>query len=299
MVTQGLVRRHFPGWGALFGTALIAGGWYVRRWITATGSPSDGYVDRSEFKHFFSRLLHGSPLIAVRNGRPRLSRLAVTVLFVVGLVLTVFMVMFVSTATHGLAEYDPLVRFEEMTTAAIDTWLPQKQGFFLLDVAKVGSTLSIGSGLAAALAFAMAKRQLYTFTLLFSLVGGETLSALIAYLNRGYSVFVSTHMTVRLSYLLAYDNVIVPIVMFGMLAYFGVLATKQLLSAVSVIVAFGLLALGVIASGFLGGLHGGLEFFEELLCAVVWLWICIGLTGFIRLRRHQQDALRQIDESAG
>jgi hypothetical protein len=143
----------------------------------------------------------------------------------------------------------------------------------------------------------LAKKPLYTFTLLFALAGGETLNALIAYLNRGYGVFVSSHMSVRLTYLLVYDNVIVPMVMFGMLAYLAVLPTKQMLSAISVIVAFGILAIATAGSGFLCGLHGGVEFFEELLCAVVWLWICIGLTGFIRLRRQQHDALRLIDES--
>jgi hypothetical protein len=205
--------------------------------------------------------------------------------------------MFVSTATHGLPEYDPMVRFEEIASLAIDSWLSRSQSLILLAIAKSGAVLSVAAALLTALIFFLVKKPLYTFTLLFALAGGETLSALIAYLNRGYGVFVSSHMSVRLTYLLVYDNVIVPMVMFGMLAYLAVLPTKQMLSAISVIVAFGILAIATAGSGFLCGMHGGVEFFEELLCAVVWLWICIGLTGFIRLRRQQHDALRLIDES--
>jgi membrane protein DedA with SNARE-associated domain len=282
------------GWGALFGLTLIGAGWYVRRWMTArldlNAAPADS-------QRILKRLIHGSPLITVRNGKPHLSRLSVSVLFVVGLSITVSMVIFVATATHGLSQYDPMMRFEEAASAAIDTWLTEPQSLILLAIAKFGSALSVVAGLLTAVIFLFVKRQLYTFTMLFSLAGGETLSSLIAYLNRGYGVFVSSHMSVRLTYLLAYDNVIAPIVMMGMLAYFAVLPTRQLLSAISVIVAFSLVTLAVVASGFLCGLHGGVEFFEELLCAVVWLWICIGLTGFIRLRRQQHEALRQIDIS--
>src|SRR5271157_399381 len=292
---EGMARIF--GWGALFGLALIGTGWYVRRWMTATSSPWEPGARPPAALRFMRRLLYGSPLISVRDGMPHLSRLAVTVLFAVGLSITVFMVIFVSTATHGIAEYDPMVRLGEVTSAAIYNWLSPRQSLILLAIAKFGSALSAAAGLAAAVVFFFVNKKLYSFILVFSLAGGETLNALVDYLNRGYGVFVSTHMSVRLAYLLAYDNVVVPVAMFGMLAYFAVLPTKQLLSAISVLVAFGVMAVSVVASGFLCGLHGGLEFFEELLCAVAWLWICIGLTGFIRLRQQQHEALRKIDRS--
>jgi membrane protein DedA with SNARE-associated domain len=285
------------GWGALFGVIIIGAGWYVRRWVTAVPSSREAEEKAQGVGRFFKRLMHGSPLVSMRNGKAHLSRLAVTVLFCVGFLITVLMVMFVSTATHGLPEYDPMVRFEEIASTAIDSWLSRSQSLILLAIAKSGAIISVTAALLTAIIFFLVKKPLYTFTLLFALAGGETLSALIAYLNRGYGVFVSSHMSVRLTYLLVYDNVIVPMVMFGMLAYLAVLPTKQMLSAFSVIVAFGILAIATAGSGFLCGLHGGVEFFEELLCAVVWLWICIGLTGFIRLRRQQHDALRLIDES--
>jgi len=195
-------------------------------------------------------------------------------------------------------QYDPFVRFGEFAANAVDDWLTQRQSLLFLAIAKFGSALSVAGGITTAVIFLFVNKKLYSFILVFSLAGGEGLNALIDYLNRGYGVFVSTHMSVRLTYLLAYDNVVVPICMFGMLAYFAVLPTKQLLSAISVLVGFGALAVSVVASGFLCGLHGGIEFIEELLCAVAWLWMCIGLTGYIRLRRQQHDALNKIDESA-
>jgi Ca2+/Na+ antiporter len=69
---------------------------------------------------------------------------------------------------------------------------------------------------------------------------------------------------------------------------------KQMAQVVTVIVAFSLPALSIVAAGFLSGMHGGIAFFEELLCAIIWLWICIGLMQFIRLKQHQHAVLRQI-----
>jgi membrane protein DedA with SNARE-associated domain len=284
------------GWGALLGLAMIAASWYLRRWISTTVPTPDHGATATGLRLTMRRLLYGSALISVRNGSPRLSRLSVTVIFAVGLVITTCLVLFVSITTRGLAEYDPLVRFEEVVSTAIDSWLTQRQSLIVLAIAKFGSALSVCAGIAAAIVSLLSKQRLYMFTMLFALAGGETLNALFAYLNRGSQVFLSSHFSVRLSYLLAYDNIIVPIVVFGMLAYIAVASTKQMLSAVTIIIGFGLPLLAIVASSFLCGLHGGIAFFEELLCAIVWLWFCIGLTGFIQLRRRQHAALRNISE---
>jgi len=86
----------------------------------------------------------------------------VSVLFVVGLSITVSMVIFVATATHGLSQYDPMMRFEEAASAAIDTWLTEPQSLILLAIAKFGSALSVVAGLLTAVIFLFVKRQLYT-----------------------------------------------------------------------------------------------------------------------------------------
>jgi membrane protein DedA with SNARE-associated domain len=282
------------GWGALLGIAMIAATWYLRRWISAAVTQPEYGSTATGLRLTVRRLLHGSALISVRNGSPRLSRLSVTVIFAVGLVITTCLVLFISITTQGLAEYDPFVRFEEVVSTALDNWLTERQSLIVLAIAKFGSALSVCAGIGAVIISLLRKRRLYMFTMLFALAGGETLNALLSYLNRESHIYISSHFSVRLSYLLAYDNIMVPIVIFGMLAYVAVASTKQMLSAVTIILGFGLALLAIVASNFLCGLHGGIEFFEELLCAIVWLWFCIGLTGFIQLRRRQHAALREI-----
>jgi membrane protein DedA with SNARE-associated domain len=284
------------GWGALLGLAMLACVWYLRRWVSATAPPVKVASQYGGIRYMLRRLLYGSSLISLRYGVPRLSRLAVTVLFSVGLVMTICAVVFVSIATNTLADYDPLVRFEEVVAAAVDTWLSQRQSLVFLTIAKIGSAVSVAIGLCTAFITLIISKRLYMFTMLFALAGAEGLNALLLFLNRGYNVFVSSHFSTRLGYMLAYDNIIVPIIVFGMLAYFAVRSTRQLATAVTVIVGFSLPALSIAASYFLCGIHGTIEFFEELLCAIVWLWICIGLMEFIRMRQERHAMLKEITQ---
>jgi membrane protein DedA with SNARE-associated domain len=282
------------GWGALLGLAMLACVWYLRRWVSITEPPYKVVAQYGGVRYTLRRLLYGSSLISLRYGAPRLSRLAVTVLFSVGFIVTVCAVVFVSIATNTLADYDPLVRFEEMVAAAVDTWLSERQSLVFLSIAKIGSAVSVAIGIGIAIISIILKKRLYMFTMLFALAGGETLNALLTFLNRGYNVFVSSHFSMRLGYMLAYDNMIAPIIVFGMLAYFAVRSTRQLATAVTIIVGLSLPALSITASYFLCGIHGTIEFFEELLCAIVWLWICIGLMEFIRLRQERHAILKEI-----
>jgi membrane protein DedA with SNARE-associated domain len=273
------------GWGALLGLAIIGAVWYLRRWVYSTAG-AEGAVYNTGVRHTLRRLLYGSSIISMRTGSPRLSRLAVTVFFAVGFIITVCLVVFVSLTTHGLADYDPLMRFEETLAAGIDNWLTQRQSLLLLSVATYGSGLSVALGIvSAAVSFAL-KKRLYMFVMLFAITGGEILNALLAFLNRESSVFISTHISQTAGYLLALDNTIVPVIVFGMLAYFSVLATIQLAMEISIIVGLSLPPLAILASSFLSGVHGPIEFIEKLLGAVVWLWICIALMEIIRHRRN-------------
>ena len=281
---------HIFGWGALLAVTVVAAGWYLRRW--ASSPVREASPEKTGVRGTIRRLLAGSALVATESGRPRLSRLSVGILYGIGLVISALVIVFVSTTTHGLSDFDPLVRFEDMISVAIDNWLSPRQSLVFLSIAKFGSALSVGIGLATALITIIVNRKLYMFTMLFGLAGGETLNALLAFLNRGETVFVSSHLSVRIGYLLAFDNIIVPVIVFGMLAYFAVLSLKQLTLVITVIIAFSLPVMAIVASSFLCGIHGGIEFFEELLSAIIWLWICIGLMQFIRLRR-EQHALRQ------
>jgi membrane protein DedA with SNARE-associated domain len=270
------------GWGALLGLAMIAAVWYLRRWVLVRPA----IAHHAGVRHTVRRLLYGSSMISLRGGRPRLSRLAVTVLFAVGFVITVCLVVFVAITTSTLSDYDPLMRFEETLAAGIDNWLTQRQSLLLLSVATYGSGLSVALGIvSAAVSFAL-KKRLYMFVMLFAITGGEILNALLAFLNRESSVFISTHISQTAGYLLALDNTIVPVIVFGMLAYFSVLATIQLAMEISIIVGLSLPPLAILASSFLSGVHGPIEFIEKLLGAVVWLWICIALMEIIRHRRN-------------
>jgi len=280
------------GWGALLGIVLLASVWYVRRWAS---SPVGGFVTKgSGIRGSFSRVLSGTAMVPTKNGSPRLARLSVIVLFAIGLSVAVLLIIFVTTITNGLSEYDPLVRFEEMISAATDHLLSPRQSRVFLSIAKFGSALSVALGIATIVVTAFLKKRLYMFTILVAIAGGEILNALLAYLNRGYSVFVSAHMSVRLGYLLAYDNMIVPVIVFGMLAYFAALSTAQITLVISILAGFSIPILAVVTSSFLCGIHGSIEFIEELLGAIVWLWICIGLMQFIRLKQHQQEIQQQI-----
>ena len=280
------------GWGALLCVVVIAAGWYLRRW--ASSPVREAVPERTGVRGGMRRVLAGSALVATGSGRPRLSRLSVGILYGIGLTITALVIVFISTTTRGLSDLDPLVRFEEMISTAIDNWLSPRQSLVFLSIAKFGSALSVATGLVTAVITFSLEKRLYMFTVVFGLVGGETLNALLAFLNRGESVFVSSHLSVRISYLLAYDNIIVPVIVFGMLAYFTVLSMKQLTLVITVIVAFSLPVLSIVVSSFLCGIHGGIEFSEELLCAIIWLWICIGLMQFIRMRREHQALQQQI-----
>ncbi|HUI91728.1 MAG TPA: DedA family protein [Chitinivibrionales bacterium] len=285
------------GWGALLGLAMLGCVWYLRRWVSATSPPVKVAAQYGGIRYTLRRLLYGSSLFSLRYGAPQLSRLAVTVLFTVGFIMTVCAVAFVSVAVHTLADYDPLVRFEEIVAAAADAWLSQRQSLILLSIAKIGSAASVAIGITALLVSLIIKKRLYLFTMVFALFGGEILNAFLLFLNRGDNVFVSSHLSMRLGYMLAYDNMIVPIIVFGVLAYFGVRATRQLATATTVIIGFSLPALAIVASNFLCDIHGTIEFFEELLCAIVWLWICIGLMEFIRMRRERLAVLKEIGQA--
>jgi hypothetical protein len=271
---------------------VIAAGWYLRRW--ASSPVRIATRQRTGVRGGIRQLLAGSALVDTGSGRPRLSRVSVGILYGIGLVITALVIIFISTTTRGLSDFDPLVRFEEMVSMAIDNWLSPRQSLVFLSIAKFGSALSVAIGLVTALFTIVANQRLYMFTMVFGLVGGETLNALLAFLNRGESVFVSSHMSVKLGYLLAYDNIIVPVIVFGMLAYFTVLSMKQLTLVITVMVAFSLPVILIVTSSFLCGIHGGIEFFEELLGAIIWLWICIGLMQFIRLRREHHALQQQI-----
>jgi membrane protein DedA with SNARE-associated domain len=279
------------GWGALLGLVLIAAFWYLRRWATSTVREA---VLQPGLRGLAMRMLSGSALVATKSGTPRLSRTSVVMLYAVGLGITALVIFVVSGATHSLAEYDPLIRFEEIMSTAIDTWLTKSQSLLFLYIAKSGAALALITGVITAAVYGVLKRRLYMFTMVFGLAGGETLNALLAFLNRGEGVFVSSHFSVRLGYIFAFDNLIVPVIVFGMLAYFTALSMKQMALVVTVIIAFSLPALSIVASGFLSGMHGGIAFFEELLCAIIWLWICIGLMQFIRLKQHQHAVREQI-----
>jgi membrane protein DedA with SNARE-associated domain len=279
------------GWGALLGVVLIAATWYLRRWAKSTVRDA---VHESGLRGIAMRVLSGAALVATSGGRARLSRTSVVMLYAVGLGITVLVILFVSGATHSLAEYDPLVRFEEVMSSMIDNWLTQSQSRLFLYIAKFGSVCTLIIGVCTSLVSMLLTRRLYMFTMMFGILGGEALNALLAFLNRGYGAFVSSHFFVRLGYLFAYDNMIVPVIVFGMLAYFTALSMKQINLVITVIIGFTVPALAVVAASFLSGLHGGIEFFEELLCAIIWLWICIGLMQFIRLKQHQHEIQRQI-----
>jgi membrane protein DedA with SNARE-associated domain len=279
------------GWGALLGVVLIAAIWYLRRWANSTVREA---VHQPGLRGLVMRILSGSALVVTTSGSTRLSRTSVVMLYAVGLGITALLIVFVSGATHSLAEFDPLVRFEEIVSTMIDTLLTKSQSLLFLFIAKSGSALALIIGVLTAAVYGLLKHRLYMFTMVFGLMGGETLNALLAFLNRGESVFVSMHFSVRVGYLFGFDNLIVPVIVFGMLAYFTALSMKQMAQVVTVIIAFSLPALSIVAAGFLSGMHGGIAFFEELLCAIIWLWICIGLMQFILLKQHQHAVLRQI-----
>ncbi len=289
-----LMIRVF-GWGALVGLGIFASGWYMQRFTKTT---TEDLRRSPGLKGLISRFISGSALVTMRNGVSRLSRFAVIMLFTVGLTITALIILFISGTTHTFSDYDPLVRFEELMSTMIDALLTQSQSMLFLYIAKFGSALSVYLGIGTAIVSFFLQRRLYMFTMIFGIIGGEALNALLAFLNRGYSVFVSSHLSVRLSYLFIYDNMIIPIVVFGMLAYFAMSATKQMLSALSVLVGLSIPALVIVVCFFLCGLHGGIAFFEELLCAIVWLWICIGLIQFIRLRQQQTALAKEIAEGA-
>jgi membrane protein DedA with SNARE-associated domain len=290
---ENLVRVF--GWGALLGFGVAGAVWYLRRWASSTATQEG--VALPGLRGKVIRLIYARAIVSADGKPARISRASVVVLYCIGLGIAVLLIVFVSGTARTLIEYDPLVRFEETISAFIDAWLSARQSLIVLYVAKFGSALSLAVGAVTALVSFATRQRLAMFSMVFGMAGGETLNVLLAFLNRGPVVSASRHVADTVGALLAFDNIIVPCAVFGMLAYFAVKRTKFALSAASVIAGLGLPPLAVVTCNFFGGLHGGIEFFEELLCAVVWLWICIGLMEFVRVKWERQALLRKIAEN--
>jgi membrane protein DedA with SNARE-associated domain len=278
------------GWGALLGLGILGAFWYIRKWVYS----SIRLDSASKIKSLWTKILPENAIVYTDSKHTRLSKTSVVVLYCMGLGITVLLIAFLSGTANTLLQYDFLMKIEEKTSIIIDSWLTQRQSLIFIYIAKYGSLFSLICGITTALIFIIIKKRLYFFATLFSLLGSEILNALVAFLFKSQNIFYKEFFLTMQSILL-FDNIILPFTGFGMLTYFFVKKTQQILSAISIITGMGILIFVIVASNFLSNMHSGIDFFAELLCAIVWLWICIGLMEIIRIKREREAIIKELN----
>lgn len=196
----------------------------------------------------------------------------------------------------GLAEdyltRDPIVRFDQTVASTLhETATPFATKVFLVITALGSGETMLPAGLIVTGLFVWRRRWLNASGWLISLVGAVALNVLLKQIfERPRPTFVDP-IIVETSYSFPSGHAMVPLILYGMMAYFAVLALKSWQGRTTVV--FGV-ALLIILIGF-SRMYLGVHYFSDVIAGFaaggVWLSACI--TGLETLRhrtKHKKKA---------
>ena len=193
----------------------------------------------------------------------------------------------------GLAEdvltNDPLVRYDRAIAAYLHSLATPPLTTFFLIVTALGSIEAIVLlGVVVSAAFAWRRRWLYLGTWLAAVGGGVVLNQLLKGLFARPRPFFEHPLLVETSYSFPSGHAMESLVVYGMLAYFALLALKTWRARTAVVFGTALLVLLIGLSRMYLGVH----YFSDVLAgyAAGGVWLCALITGAETVRRGKERA---------
>ena len=197
---------------------------------------------------------------------------------------------------EDLLNNDPLVRFDEVVAITLHNLATPALTTFFVVITALGSLETIALlGLLVAINFGLRRRWLYARTWLAALAGGEVLNQLLkALFARPRPYFVDPLLPAS-GYSFPSGHAMESLVVYGMLAYFAVLALASWRARTAVV--FGA-ALLVVLIGF-SRMYLGVHYFSDVVAGFaaggVWLSTCITAMESVRRGRHRTESVRNTD----
>jgi membrane protein DedA with SNARE-associated domain/membrane-associated phospholipid phosphatase len=184
---------------------------------------------------------------------------------------------------------DPLVRYDRAIAAYLHSLATPPLTTFFLIVTALGSIEAIVLlGVVVSAAFAWRRRWLYLGTWLAAVGGGVVLNQLLKGLFARPRPFFEHPLLVETSYSFPSGHAMESLVVYGMLAYFAVLALKTWRARTAVVFGTALLVLLIGLSRMYLGVH----YFSDVLAgyAAGGVWLCALITGAETVRRGKERA---------
>lgn len=202
----------------------------------------------------------------------------------------------------GLAEdlvnNDPLVSFDEAVANALhDLATPPLTAFFLV-VTSLGSLEFITLlSLVVTVILGVRRQWLVLVTWLAAVAGGEVLNQLLKQLFARPRPFFERPLVLETSYSFPSGHAMESLVVYGMLAYFAVLALQTWRART--VVVFGA-ALLVLLIGF-SRMYLGVHYFSDVVAgfAAGGVWLSALITGMETVRHRKADATKELNGHAG
>ena len=213
-----------------------------------------------------------------------------------GLLAAVGCLWLFGSVAEDLLNNDPLVRFDEVVATTLHNLATPALTTFFVVITALGSLETIALlGLLVAIIYGLRQRWLYVATWLAVLAGGEVLNQMLkAVFARPRPYFVDPLLP-ESGYSFPSGHAMESLVVYGMLAYFAVLALSSWKARTAVV--FGT-ALLVVLIGF-SRMYLGVHYFSDVVAGFaaggVWLSACITAIESIRRGRHRTKIASNAD----
>lgn len=203
----------------------------------------------------------------------------------IGLIVSIGCLWLFGGLVEDIINRDPLVRFDMAVATTLHGWAtPLATTIFVL-ITDLGSPVVIVLALVVTGVYAWRRQWLRVGTWLIALGGGEVLNVFLKYLfARPRPVFVDP-LLVETSYSFPSGHAMGSLIVYGMLAYFGVLVVKSWRARTAIICGTSLLILLIGFSRLYLGVHYFSDVIAGFAAAGVWLSTCI--TGMELVRRGE------------
>jgi undecaprenyl-diphosphatase len=188
---------------------------------------------------------------------------------------------------EDLLNNDPLVRFDQtVATTLHERATPTLTAFFLV-VTALGSLETIGLlGLVVAIIFGVRRKWLNLGTWLAALAGGLVLNELLKELFARPRPYFEHPLVLETSYSFPSGHATMSLIVYGMLAYFCVLAIRTWRARTAVVFGASLL---VLLIGF-SRIYLGVHYFSDVVAGFAsgGIWLSALITGSETLRRRSK-----------